>query len=401
MPKKNILVLASTFPRWKNDTTPRFVYDLSKRLALDHKITILAPHYPGAKKYDQSEGLEIKRFSYFYPESMQKLCYDGGIIPNMKKSALAKLQLPFFVMSEFITALMAIHKKRYALIHAHWIIPQGYIGALLKKFHKIPLIVTIHGSDLFPLKNSFLKYFQKFTLQQADYITVNSQATYNELISRFGNSIKAKIIPMGVNIHQYKRRDIKRPKKYMGAKILLFVGRLSEQKGVQYLIDAMPKVLKYYRNAKLLIIGDGPFKDELKNLIHAKKLEDNIEFLGPMRSDQVSKFYNYSDVFILPSLKHSSGTEALGLSLLEAMSSGCPVIGSDSGGIPYIISNNKTGIIVKQKNSNELAFAILKLFKDRKKSKKLSIQAEKFVRNNYSWSIISKKFLSIYDGLLK
>ena len=152
---EKILVTATTFPRWRNDTTARFVYDLSKKLSSSYEIIVLAPHHKGAKKNETMGGLELRRFVYFKPEGLQKLCYGGGIIPNMKQSFLAKIQMPLLILSEFFASSRIIKKENINMIHAHWILPQGFIGAILKKLYQVPLLVTVHGSDLFPLKNKF------------------------------------------------------------------------------------------------------------------------------------------------------------------------------------------------------------------------------------------------------
>ena len=103
-----ILVLTTTFPRWENDSTPRYVYDLSKRLAYKFRMIVLAPHHYGAKKTETHGKLSVRRFSYFKPERLQKLCYDGGIIPNMKESFFARVQIPLLIISEFISSYKII-----------------------------------------------------------------------------------------------------------------------------------------------------------------------------------------------------------------------------------------------------------------------------------------------------
>ena len=167
MKKGNILVVATTFPRWKNDPEPSFVYDLSKRLAQTYDVTVLVPHYPGAKKYEVMEGMKVHRFVYFIPK-YERLCYDGGIIPNMKAGFLAKMQMPLLINSEFFAAFKLLKKEKMSLIHAHWILPQGFVGVFLKNIFKVPLLVTIHGSDLFPLKNPVFKNLQKFVVENVN-----------------------------------------------------------------------------------------------------------------------------------------------------------------------------------------------------------------------------------------
>ncbi len=400
--KKKVLAIASTFPRWENDSTPRFVYDLSNRLASEYDITVLAPHDKGALKKEKLGNVYVRRFTYFKPESMQKLCYDGGIIPNMKNSFLAKMQMPLLMITEFFAASGIIKKEKISLIHAHWILPQGLVGVFLKKLFKVPLLVTIHGSDLFPLKNMVFKNLQKFVVENADFITVNTEATKNELLGRFPEcKPKIKIIPMGVNSDFFKKLKIKKPIKYSKNKLLLFVGRLSDQKGLQYLIDAMPGIVKEEASAKLLIIGEGPYKAELEKQINKSKVNDYIEFLGSLPSSEIVKYHNYADVFILPSLANKTGTEALGLALMEAMSSGCAVIGTDIGGIPSLIKNSHNGILVPQKDSKELAKAVIMLLRNRKKAETIGKNASNFIRRNYSWDKVGKEFIKIYEKAIK
>ena len=286
-------------------------------------------------------------------------------------------------------------------MHAHWILPQGFVGAFLKKLFKVPLLVTVHGSDLFPLKNVFYKKLQDFVFKNSDMITVNSEATRNELVKRFpGYTQKIKIIPMGVDVNLFKKIRVQKPKRYEKSKILLAVGRLSDQKGLQYLIEAMQDIRRYEPKIKLLIIGEGPYETALKEIVKSKGLENFVEFIGSVPFSEVPEYYNFADIFVMPSLSTKTGTEALGLSLLEAMASGCAVIGTNIGGIPFVIKDSYNGVLVEQKNANELVNAVITMLKDKKKSGKLGKNAADFIRKNYSWENVTKRFIGVYKGLL-
>lgn len=399
--EKKSLVIASTFPRWRDDSTPRFVYELSERLASYCKIIVLAPHYNGALKKEIMGKVDVRRFVYFKPESMQKLCYGGGIIPNMKSSWLAKIQMPLLIISEFFASSKIARKEKISLVHAHWILPQGFVGVFLKKLLKVPLLVTVHGSDLFPLKNIFYKKLQDFVFKNSDMITANSEATRNELVKRFPDyTQKIKIIPMGVDVSLFKKRNMQKPKKYGKNRILLAVGRLSDQKGLQYLIDAMQDIRRYEPKIKLLIVGEGPYETALNEIVKSKGLEDFVEFIGSVPFSEIPRYYNFADIFVMPSLSTKTGTEALGLSLIEAMASGCAVIGTNIGGIPFVIKDGYNGVLVEQKNANELAHAVITLLKDKKKSEKLGKNAAQFIRKNYSWESVAKRFIGIYKEIL-
>ena len=400
---KKVLVLTTTFPRWENDTTPSFVFTLSKLLSEKYEITVLAPHAFKAAKKEKISNLNINRFMYFFPEKYQKIAYGAGIIPNVKKSFLAKLQIPGFLASEIKNAKSIIKKNKIDLVHAHWLIPQGIIGVMLKKKYNLPLVVTIHGSDLFPLKSHLFKSMQKMVVAGADVITVNSEVAINELVSRFPEA-KNKIvkIPMGIDTKVFRPKKAgSKFKKYKGKKIILFAGRLNEQKGLEYLLKALPSVISEIKNIKLLIVGEGEYKKQLEKIADGLGIINHVEFLGSKNHDELSGYYNLADVFVLPSVTSSIGTEAFGLVLAEAMACGTCVIGSSSGGIKEIIKNNENGLIFQEKNSDELARDMIKVLKDGKLRERLAKKGLKYSRKNFDWSIISKKFLKIYGKLLK
>jgi len=393
---KKILVTASTFPRWKNDTESRFVYDLSQHLSKQYDITVLAPHHHNAKTHELMEGLKIVRFKYFF-SSQQKLCYEGGIHENLKKSFLAKLQVPFFLLSEFVHTLALINKQKPSIVHAHWILPQGLVAAFIKKFfnRKFKLIVTSHAGDVFILNNPFLRFFARFTLKNSHAVTSNSSFTASAVKKVFNKPVS--IIPMGVDLDKFRKSASSIRKKY-SKPIILFVGRLAEKKGVHHLISAMPSVVASFPTAKLLIIGSGPEKNSLVSLANRLQLQKNISFLDSIPNSELPKYYSSADVFVLPSIVARSGdTEGLGVVLLEALASGLPAIASDVGGIPDVIINKKTGLLVAQKSTVSLATAILNLLNNKKLQKTLIKNGKRHINNNFSWKVVSKKFSDVYE----
>ncbi|GAF94131.1 unnamed protein product, partial [marine sediment metagenome] len=175
-----------------------------------------------------------------------------------------------------------IKKEKINLIHAHWILPQGILAAFYKKFFRIPYVVTVHAGDIFPIRNAVFKYFSRFALQNCDYCTANSSYTKRAVL----NILKIKnieVIPMGVDFNVFdknKKNYTIRKKFNIKDKFILFVGRLAEKKGVKYLIRAIPNVLKRFPDAKLLIVGDGPEKNNVKKLISELGINKNVIFAG-------------------------------------------------------------------------------------------------------------------------
>jgi len=160
--EKNILVFTSTFPTFiEGDATPPFVYELSKRLAQKEgfHIVVLTPFRKGSKVFEERDGLRIYRFKYGFTS----LC-EGGILPNLKKNKFLFFQVPFFLFFAFVNLAKIVKKEKIDIIHAHWIIPQGFISVLYKKLFRkkeLKIICTSHGSDLFGLQNPFMKKIKK------------------------------------------------------------------------------------------------------------------------------------------------------------------------------------------------------------------------------------------------
>ncbi|KPK22904.1 MAG: hypothetical protein AMJ61_16615 [Desulfobacterales bacterium SG8_35_2] len=132
MNKKNLLIITSTFPRWENDTDPPFVFELAKRLTDVFNITVLTPNYPGALINETVAGIKVHRFRYFL-KNLEILAGSQGILPTLKKNKLFYMIVPFFILAEFFALLKLIRKTKPDIIHAHWILPQGFVTALAHK----------------------------------------------------------------------------------------------------------------------------------------------------------------------------------------------------------------------------------------------------------------------------
>ncbi len=399
MTVKKILATGTTFPRWENDTEPSFVYDLSNLLAKrGFEVIALTPHHKGAKKEETLGNVRVIRFPYFFTE-WEKLCYDGGMIPNMKKYWYARFLMPLLVVSEFIYAYRIAKKEKVDAIHAHWIVPQGFVAAIIKKLTGIPYIVTAHAGDVFPLKNGLLKWFGKVALRNCFYCTVNSNAT-KEAVIGVANISNIDIVPMGVDLSAFspsKRDDSIRKKNGISGEFIFTVGRMAEKKGFRYPIDAMPRVLEKLPNAKLVLIGDGPERQRLEKQAEGLGLEKSVIFAGKATHKELERWYPTADVFVLPSIVTKEGdTEGLGVVFLEAIASGTPIIGSDVGGIPDIIRHNDTGLLVPQKDAEALAGAIVKVLTDKTLNKKLAKNAMGFVKERFTWDIVADRFAEMF-----
>ncbi len=403
-PLAKVLVVASTFPRWKGDSEPGFVYELSLGLSKRFDVAVLAPHHPGASRFEAISGMRVYRFRYFFPSSLERLCYGGGILPNMKKSFLARLQLPFLVVAELFSLFAVAAREKPAIIHAHWILPQGFAAAIVSKLLGIPFVVTAHAGDVFPLNTPLFRLLSRFSINSAAAVTVNSSYT-KAAVAKISALRSISVIPMGVDLKLFSSSPASaaaaiRKKYSVRGKMLLFVGRLAEKKGVAYLISAMKGIVKAFPDCKLVVVGYGPEKAALVQQARQLGLSSSVIFAGSIPNHQLPPYYKAADVFVLPSIVDSRGdTEGLGVVLLEAIAAGTPVVASNVGGIPDVVIDKKTGLLVGQKNTRSLALAVVRLLGDYKLRQRLSSNASRHVAANYAWHHVADKFIQLFSEL--
>lgn len=180
------------------------------------------------------------------------------------------------------------------------------------------------------------------------------------------------------------------------------LARLTEKKGVRYLIDAMPQILKELPGSKLLIVGSGELEKELKGHVVTLGLSNHVRFTGSVCNNDLPEFYATADIFIGPSIEAKSGdTEGFGLTFVESAMSGCLVIGTKTGGIGDIIQDNETGLIVPEKNANALAEKIIYAFEHEKEIQKIKKAARNRCIEKYDWTVITKRYENLFVQLIK
>lgn len=386
--KKKLLVTASTFPRWEGDTEPRFVLDLASHMTDTFDVTVLVPGAVGAKNYEVMEGVEVVRYHYFPIHKWETLCYPGAIVPRIKEKKIRVLLVPFLFIALYVNLFKML--SRYDAVHAHWLIPQGIVQSFFQK----PYLVTGHGGDVTSLNYGIIKKFKVRCLRNAKYVTVVSKYLKNE-IEKLYRIENLDVIPMGCNTKIFGRENyISNYFEQGNKKVVLFVGRLAEKKGVKYLIEAMKKI-----DAILIIVGEGPLKKELEE--QAEGIKEKIFFWGAKTHIELKTIFASADVFAAPSITAEDGdSEGLGLVILEAMASGVPIVASRSGGIKEIIEDGVNGLLCEEKNICELENAINKILLDEDLEKKLIKNAKERVKE-LDYLQITRKYKKIIMGMLE
>lgn len=353
--KKTVLVLASTYPRWANDHEPRFIHELCKRLTSQFNVIALVPDAKNADTNGFLDGVEVIRYRYA-PRKLQTLVNNGGIVNNLKTFRWKWFLVPSFLLSQYFMTRKILNERKIDMIHAHWLIPQGWIAHSLSKQFNISFIVTSHGGDLFGLQSNMLTKVKKKVAEDATAMTVVSQAMkeYLEQISIQPKILE--VIPMGVDLQNRftPKSDIQRHKNE-----LLFVGRLVPKKGLNYLIDALSILVRTCPELSLKIVGFGPEEENLREQVQQLKLENNVKFLGALSQDKLPDQYRQATLFVAPFVRADNGDqEGLPVALMEAIGCGCPAVVGHVAGIEDLLGEDIKHIAVNPQNKQELIVAI-------------------------------------------
>jgi len=384
-----VLFLSHNFIRKPGDFSGKFLFDLARGLLKKGvKVSVLVPHEGSLPLQESIGDIDIHRFRYASVR-YEYLAYKGNMHELIKKNFLSMALFVSFMFSFLINAVSLIQKQRPHIIHSHWWIPSGVIGSIVSRYFKIPLIVTSHGTDIRLLDNfKYLIPLWKFVISSAKMVTTTSDFLKRRALEILGiSSQKFQKIPMPVAPEDLKISSQKR--KYNQ---IIVSARLSKQKGVNYLIEAC----RYLKNKKisfnLIILGDGEERGNLQKQVLELGLKDYVRFEGMVPHTRIGDYLSESGICILPSIK-----EGFGVALIEAMFCKTPVIGSNSGSIPEIIMNNKTGLLVPPKNPMALAKAIEFLLKNKKFTQRLTEEGYDYALANFTPEVVAEKMKQIYD----
>jgi len=403
-PKKRVLCVTSNYPRWKGDSTTPFVHHLAQDLvALGWEVDVLSPHAPMAKKHEVLEGITVERFRYLWPESLETVCYQGGTLMNLKHNRLNYIKLPSLVFFEWLTIIKRLKDGKYDLLHSHWILPQGFTGVLAAMPLKVPHVITVHGSDAFALNGKVLNIFKNFSLMNADAVTVNSSATKRQVLAIAPKLSALRLIPMGVSETKpdvNRTAELKLKFRRTQGPLLIFVGRLVEPKGVDDLLHAVSLIKKTLSDVRLIILGEGQQRKKLEQLANTLGLTQQVKFIGWVEPLDIPNYLSAADIFIGPSKQSADGgTEAQGLTFIEAMQAGTVVIATKVGGIVDAIQHEKTGLLVAESSPSAIAKSVIRLTKDKPLKDSLEKQA-KIIAKRFSKSASASKFSILFEQTL-
>lgn len=304
-------------------------------------------------------------------------------------------------LSLLIKEILAIDPD---VIHVHGTyLPYSKMVTSLKKINKYPIILTVHGSILQESRLTskskaiyyyrFLKlipelYFENKVVKEADKVIVVSDPLKKIVGSVLNGNSNIIVIPNGVNFDHFQTNSLTNCLIHPS---ILFLGRLVTVKGCDLLIKAIPLIKKKIPDIHIYIAGDGNQLSALEGMVSELNISDNVSFLGHISGEKKISVLKSADVCVFP-----SRYESFSIVALEAMACGKPVVASNVGGVPYLVTDGQTGYLFDSENIQQLAEKTIILLRDEALRSKMGLAGKKRVKKMYTWTNIAESVLDLY-----
>jgi len=365
----------------------RHVEDLAKALAkLGHEVSVVTLEFPGASSYEELDGVKIYR-------------------------APTEIGHPHFLtwtllFNTSIEKRLADIDEDFDVLHVHdWLTAPSAISA--KHFLHRPLVATLHSTEygrstLQSIDSFTIDSWEWWTTYEANRVIVTTYSMRHEVCGHFHAPWeKVWIIPNAVDLSKFQvsvDRNAVRARYNVGPneKLVLYVGRLVPQKGVEFLIQAVPRIGARFGDAKFVIVGDGWLRGHLESLANQMGQRWRINFTGFIPDSELIALMRSADVLVIPSVY-----EPFGIVALEGMAAGVPVVASQVGGLAEVVEHDKTGEYVYMRNPESIAWGVERVLNNHGHAAWLVKNGLEAVKRVYSWEAVAKKTTELYEDVIK
>jgi len=366
-----IVILTSTFPKNSLDNVPRFIETQIINLKNNFpnlEFYVLAPENTDSLQVLNTNDYKQIRYRYFWPKYFQKFT-NNGILNQIKKNRLYYLLIPFFIVGQFLALSRLVKQEKVDLIYAHWFFPQAVTAYIVSKIYNIQFSFTSHSSDL-TIVDKKIPFFGKLIIRKVCKSAKSISTPSYKIMSLIENyftpeefkRINHYVIPMGINSD-----DIVLSKEVIKDKnnfTILFLGRFSQKKGVDILIESIAYLNEknFPKKIQLKLAGDGEEKENYNQQIQNLNLSNFVEFVGYVNEDMKYNLIQKSDLLVVPSVESNFGDiEGMPVVILEGLYCKTPVLASEYTNATEIITDSFNGFIIKDLNPNELATKIFQI----------------------------------------
>jgi len=399
----SVCIVTSSYPRFEQDGNARFVRSIAEaQAALSHTVHVLAPYAPQVCSYPSP--VQLHWFRYVWLAQSGVMGHAGALENDRRLKRSAYWLAPLYFVAQSVALAKIVRRYRIDLIHAHWVVPNGVSAALVSRWTNKPLVVSLHGSDVYlSMRSAWLGRLARWVFQRARAVTACSPELAEGAVRVGADRQRIHLVPWGASPEVFTdRADEGHLRDRLGiprdAPIVLGLGRLVSKKGFANLIQSAPRVLAKYPETWFIIVGDGPERERLVSQANRLGVSNRVILPGPVRWNEVPEYLRMSSMFVVPSVRDVSGNmDGLPTTALEAMAAGRPVIGTAVGGIPLVVEHDQTGLIVPEADSEALTGAIIKLLSSVDERQRMGRAGRERVERYLNWGAVARQFDELYN----
>lgn len=402
-------VLTHNYPRFNGDFSGVFVEALCRELvAQGDEVIVWAPDDVAFNRADWG-GVEVRRYRYALPRRWQTLGYMRSMQGDLTLKLVNYLLSPLLFMAGIWTVWRDARRLKPDVLHAHWLLPNGFIAAVVARLLGIPLVVSVPGSDAqVAASNPLFRAMARFVFGQARLLTANSGELRDAVVALGADPARFDMIIYGVDPERLRASDngVAALRKRWQAELsiahsepifVLCVGRMVPKKGFDVLISALAEAPLLQRPVYAILVGNGDSKAEWQRMAQRLGVAERIYWAGVVPTAEIGVWYNACDLLAMPSV--SLPADGLNVCVLDAMACAKPVVASQVAGNPLAVVQGDTGFLLPEGDVHGLAEAVAILADNRALRAKLGDAARSRVVEELGWTPLARRYRAHFQEL--
>jgi glycosyltransferase involved in cell wall biosynthesis len=391
------------YPQSASDTQATYVHDINRHLVYrGHSVTVVTPGNPSAPTTAVFDGVEVVRFPMRFPAD---LTY--GHVAQTRVGPIGKvgrlITITHYLELQYRATLALARARKANVIHAHWAIPTGPAAVRVAQRLGIPCVITMHGGDVyvnpeqgydFPTR-WYVRPALRWTLQRAGALTAITEDCRQHALRAGAPAEAIRLVFNGTDLRRFSPAASGQaidPR--FGPHMIFACRQLFPRKGIRFLIQAAAELKPRFPDLKVVLAGDGFERADLVRLAEELGIASDVTFLGWVPNADLPPYYRASAVSVIPSLE-----EGFGIPAAEAMGCEIPVVASDAGGLPEVVEDGVTGVIVPRGDPHALAEAIASLLEDPERRRRMGKAGRERALRMFDWDNTAARFEELYAEL--
>jgi glycosyltransferase involved in cell wall biosynthesis len=400
---QRVVMITSSYPRFPGDTVGTFLEPIAHGVArLGHEVHVVLPWHPRLARPAREGDVYFHPFRYAPVARLNVFGYAEALRADVSLRLAATASAPLALASAWHTARRVARDVRATVVHAHWVIPGGAVGAALPR--RYPLVVSLHGSDVFVAeRHAVIGRVARAVFRRCDWVTACSDDLRRRALALHAPADRSETVPYGVDAERFRPNAEARARwrATLGLRpdqrLVAAAGRLVRKKGFEYLIDAMGEIGQCWPDAVLAIGGAGDLQEELERRAATCGAGGRVVFTGVLKQDQVAELLAAADVVAVPSVHDDAGNvDGLPNVVMEALASGTPLVATTAGGIAAVAREGENALLVDERDPAALARAIGLLLGNEALRRRIGDAARRDMIERHSWEWVARRFEACY-----